>query len=124
MLTRWGVPSVIACDRWREGDLREALAAVRFPVVPLVLRGMGFRDGSEDVRAFRRVALSGDMRPTRSLLMRSAMAEARCVHDDAGNAKLSKSTEGGRRVRARDDASCCVDSGRQRKATGATKTAR
>ena len=38
-----------------------------------------------------------------SLLLRSAMAEARTVSDPAGNAKLAKHNQGGRRVRARDD---------------------
>ena len=32
------------------------------------------------------------------------MAEARTISDPAGNAKLSKGSQGGRRVRARDDA--------------------
>ena len=39
-----------------------------------------------------------------SLLMRAAMREAVTVSDPAGNAKLAKHTEGGRRSRARDDA--------------------
>ena len=36
--------------------------------------------------------------------MRSAMAEARTISDPAGNQKMSKGSEGGRRSRARDDA--------------------
>ena len=30
-LNRWGKPSVIVCDRWREAELRQSLDAVRFP---------------------------------------------------------------------------------------------
>ena len=37
-------------------------------------------------------------------LLRASMAEARTVSDPAGNAKLGKGGEGGRRERARDDA--------------------
>ncbi len=100
----WGRPGAVVCDRWREAELREALSAVSFPMTALVLRGMGFQDGGEDVRRFRKAALAGEVRPLVSLLMRSAMSEARCIMDPAGNSKLCKGTEGGRRLRARDDA--------------------
>ena len=106
--TRWGAPGLIVCDHWREGDLREALAAVNFPKVPLVLRRMGFGDGAADCRAFTRAALDARVRPTRSLLLRAAMSEARLVYDAAGNGKMSKSTEGGRRGHARDDAATAL----------------
>ena len=121
-LEQWGWPSVIVCDRWREGDLRKALAAVKFPMTALAFRGQGFRDGAEDVRGFRRAAFAGRFHPPVSLLLRSAMAEARAVHDPAGNAKLAKGSEGGRRLRARDDAVAAlilaVAEGERRHASG------
>ena len=103
VLRRWGKPRLIVADRWKEGDLRNALSKARFPMAGLVLRGMGFQDGSEDVRAFRRAAVTGKIAPEVSLLLRSAMAEAKVVSDPAGNMKLAKGVEGGRRLRARDD---------------------
>ena len=103
-LERWGRPVAIVADRWREGELREALDAARFPFADLVLRGQGFRDGAADVRAFLKAAVDGRVRPRPSLLLRSAMSEARTVSDPAGNTKLAKGTEGGRRKRGRDDA--------------------
>ena len=103
-LARWGAPDVVVSDRWREGELREALQAAGIPLARLDLRGQGYKDGGEDVRAFRKAVLDGKVTPVKSLLMRSAMAEARCISDPAGNAKLSKKTKGGRRLRARDDA--------------------
>ena len=48
------------------------------------------------------------MTPAPSLLLRSPLAEARTVSDPAGNAKLSKGSQGGRRVRARDDAAAAA----------------
>ena len=71
---------------------------------------MGYRDGAEDVRAFRRAAMDGHVTPVKSLLLRSSMAEARTrasrvlaeartVSDPSGNAKLAKGGEGGRRER-------------------------
>ena len=108
VLQRWGRPTVIASDRWRDGDLREALQLAAFPFTALTLRGMGWRDGAEDVRAFQRAALDGRLSPVRSLLLRSAMADARTVSDPAGNAKLAKGSAGGRRLRARDDAAAAT----------------
>ena len=104
MLTRWGRPGTIVCDRWRVGELQDALEAKKFPLTRIVVRGQGFKDGGEDVRLFRRAVVSEWLSPGRSLLMRSALAEARVTTDPAGNAKLAKSTEGGRRQNARDDA--------------------
>ena len=56
---------------------------------------MGYRDGGEDVREFRRAMLEGRVTPEPSLLLRGAMAEARTISDPAGNAKLVKGSEGG-----------------------------
>ena len=107
-LERFGEPAAIACDRWREAELRDALQAAYVPLTRLELRGMGFLDGAADVRALRRACAEGKVRPIRSLLLSSAMAEARTVSDPAGNAKLSKGSQGGRRLRARDDAAAAA----------------
>ena len=103
-LARWGRPQAVVCDRWREAELLQHLEASGFPTAALITRGQGFRDGSEDVRAFRRAVLGGHVRPADSLLLTSAMSEARVTSDPAGNSKLSKGSQGGRRLRARDDA--------------------
>ena len=102
-LSRWGKPESVSCDRWRRAELEQELEAVRFPQVPLICRGQGFKDGAEDVRVFRRALLDGQVTPKRSLLFRSAMSEARTITDVAGNSKLAKRCEGGRRGNARDD---------------------
>ena len=107
-LERWGKPQAIATDRWREAELRDQLEATGFPLTNLILRGQGFRDGGEDCREFRRAFVAGEVHPTKSLLLRAAMSEARTVGDPAGNHKLSKKTEGGRRAEARDDAAAAA----------------
>ena len=106
--SRWGSPRVIACDRWREAELRQSLEAAAFPLTGLEVRGMGWNHGAADVRAFRSACLSGKVRPAKSLLLRSAMASARVVSDVAGNWKLAKKTQGGRRATARDDATAAA----------------
>ena len=103
-LRRWGRPAAIICDRWREAALRDALQAAGIPPATLILRGQGYKDGGEDVRDFRSACLNGRVIPAPSLLARSAMGEARVVTDPAGNQKLAKNANGGRRLRARDDA--------------------
>ena len=107
-LDRFGPPSALAADRWREAELRDALKKAGVPMAALSLRGQGYKDGGEDVRTFRRAVAEGRVVPVRSLLLRSAMGEARCVVDAAGNSKLCKGTEGGRRLRARDDSAAAA----------------
>ena len=107
-LARWGAPACIVADRWREGELRDALEAIGCPVVPLAVRGQGFKDGGQDVRAFRRQVLGGRVSVARSLLIRAAMAEARTARDPAGNEKLAKGSQAGRRQRARDDVAAAI----------------
>ena len=103
-LERFGPPVRLAADRWREAELRDVLDRARVPVASLETRGQGYRDGGEDVRAFRRACAEGKVTPVVSLLMRMALAEARVMIDPAGASKLAKNSEAGRRVRARDDA--------------------
>ena len=54
------------------------------PVAALESRGQGYRDGGEDVRAFRRACAEGKVTPVVSLLMRMALGEARVMVDPAG----------------------------------------
>ena len=103
---RWGVPRTICADRWKEAALRDALAGYRaFDRSVLLMRGMGYRDGSEDQSLFRGEVLEARLAAPESLLLRSALAEARTVMDPAGNIKLVRSKAShGRRFRAKDDA--------------------
>ena len=107
-LARWGRPVAVVADRWRANELAQSLNSIRFPRSELVMRGQGFRDGGDDVRAFRKAVLGNRVRPAESLLLTAAMAEARAVGDPAGNWKLAKKTEGGRRAAARDDAAAAA----------------
>ena len=106
-VSRWGVPAALVCDRYRLAELREVLAGLSWSC-PLVTRGQGWRDGSEDVRAFQAAALRGDLVPVRSLLLRYAVGGARLVYDAAANPKLSRMSAGGRRSRHRDDAAAAA----------------
>ena len=100
---RWGRPSALAADRYRQGELSDGVAAARLSLPEPTWRGQGFRDGSVDVRAFRAALLDGEVFAPVSLAMRAAFREARGISDAAGNTKLAKHTEGGRRSLGRDD---------------------
>lgn len=103
-VTRWGVPAVIVADHHRQSEVRDALDAADLPVVPLVLRRMGPFDGGEDLRRFRISVVRGKVVPVQSVLMRSALAEARARRDHHGNEWMAKGSQAGRRARAKDDA--------------------
>ena len=104
VLERWGRPSCIVLDRWREKELREVLDKIKFPMASIVTRGQGFRDGGEDCRAFVKAVKSGQVSPSKSLLLRSALSEVRVMVDPSANRKIAKGFEAGRRFRAKDDA--------------------
>ena len=108
VVERWGRPAAIVADRWREAELREVLDKAGFPQTALLFRGQGFKDGAEDVRRFRKACLELAVVAPESLLLRSAIGEARVVSDPAGNSKLAKQSQGGRRARARDDAAAAA----------------
>ena len=104
-LDRWGAPFALAADRWRRGELYDALNAAGAPQsFGVVWRGQGYRDGSEDVRAFRSAVLRQEIRVSdRAKLLSRSVSGARVMVDPAGNAKLATRNDGGRNWRHRDD---------------------
>ena len=87
--------AALVMDRYKQSELGEAIdrAGIR---APLVWRGMGFRDGGEDIERFKRAAFDGKVKARPSLLLRSAFADAVCLRDPANNAKLAKARSTGR----------------------------
>lgn len=90
LLLRWGTPSALVVDRHRETELREALEEALFPQIPLVCRGMGFIDGSADVRAFHRSIGRGWLAADKSLLLRHCIGVTLLQTDPAGNQKIKR----------------------------------
>ena len=66
--SRWGLPKIIGCDRWREAELRQALEAAAFPLTALeVTRTRLQRRRQSDLRAFRAACLfPASVRPAKS----------------------------------------------------------
>ena len=87
--------TAICADRFRQAEVMEAAQAAGVRA-PFAWRGQGFRDGGEDVERFRRAVFDGRVASAPSLLMRSALTDAVCVSDEAGNRKLAKARSTGR----------------------------
>jgi phage terminase large subunit-like protein len=85
----------LIADRYKQSELGEAIdkASIR---CPLVWRGMGFKDGNEDIERFKRACFDGKVKAAPSLLLRSAFADAVCLRDPANNIKLAKARSTGR----------------------------
>ena len=87
ILDLWGKPRVIVGDRFREGELRDAVKGVR--IEPRVSR---WSESSEDIRSLRQSAKDGPMSvdaDSRDLISAS-LAVAMVKADDAGNFRLIK----------------------------------
>lgn len=87
--------AAVTADRFKAAELGEAMDKAGLKA-PVIWRGMGFRDGSEDVDRFRRACFDGAVKARPSLLLRSAFGEAVCLRDPAGNLKLTKGRSLGR----------------------------
>ena len=104
-MERFGNPDSIVADRWREGELRQALDSAQVPPTMLIMRGQGFKDGGADTRDYRKACTDGKVKTPVSLMMRSAVGGAVTVSDPAGNSKLAKASDTPeRRDGHRDDA--------------------
>lgn len=91
-----GQPIAALCmDRYKQAELGQAIDAAGIRA-PLVWRGFGFRDGSEDCLRFQRACFDGLVKVKPSLLLRSAFADAVCLRDPANNIKLAKARSLGR----------------------------
>jgi len=111
-----GAPAMcFTADRYRQAEFIEAMNAASLRV-PVVWRGMGWKDGAEDVERFRKAVFDGQVQVSPSLLLRSAMSDAVTVADVAGNHKLAKARATGR-IDAAAAAILAVAEGARRKAS-------
>ena len=107
-VSRFGLPSAIAADRWRAGELEDGVREARLSLPSPSWRGQGWRDGAQDVRLFRGAVLEDRVAAPASLAMRSAFAEAKTVSGASANEKLAKAGEGTHRRRGRDDLAAAI----------------
>ena len=80
----------ISCDRYRSAEATTAMQRAKIDW-PIKFRGTGPRDGDNDIRATRRLFLSGKAKLRRSLLLEAAIAEADVRVSATGAVQLDKS---------------------------------
>ena len=107
-LERWGKPAFVAADRFRQGELLDAMTALGIADVELLARGMGMVDGVADVRDFRKAVLNGRVKPRRCLLLYSSVAAAEVRITISGDSVLVKGSPGARKPQGRDDCACAA----------------
>lgn len=80
----------VSCDRYRDAEFRTGMARAKLDW-PITYRGTGPKDGDADIRATRRLFLSGKAVLRRSLLLEASMAEADVRVSATGAMQLDKS---------------------------------
>ena len=103
VVEHWGAPVKVVCDRFRLGELQDAIKGAA-PIEPRMTR---WSESSEDIRALRKMALDGPLvvsQESRSIVS-AALARATVLNDDAGNSRLQK--HGSNNV-ARDDVAAAL----------------
>ena len=108
VLDRWGKPRRIIADGYHLKHVQEALQAVSFPMASLEQTFMGWKYATPLINRMQRMVASGRVHPPRRLIFRHALSEATVAVDSAGNRKLAKNTQGGRRQRFRDDVAAAL----------------
>ena len=88
ILEKWGQPVRIILDRFRLGDMQDAVSGA-CPLEPRVTR---WAEAAADIRALRRGVLDGPLSLATSsrALIEPSLAVSRVKNDDAGNTRLEK----------------------------------
>ena len=88
VMSRWGIPSRVVCDRFRVNELRDQVGTSCI-LEPRISR---WSEAGADIRALRRLARDGDLSMPRSstLLILESLVAASVRNDDQGNTRLGK----------------------------------
>ena len=103
ILRRWGFPTLLIADRFREGELLDASDGQ----APLESRVTRWSEAASDIRALRRGVLDGpfSVDPKCADLIAASLAVAQVKNDDQGNTRLTKRSKNNC---ARDDVAAAL----------------
>ena len=103
ILSRWGTPKQIVCDRFRLAELQDVVRG-RVKIEDRVTR---WSDAASDIRSLRKLAKDGPFMatPDSRALIEESLAVAYVKNDDQGNVRLSKR---GTQNAARDDVAAAL----------------
>lgn len=85
----------ISADRYRQSEALDIYSELKIPY-RLNWRAQSWAEQSDDVRAFQRAAIDGNIKCGNNLLLESAIMESALVFDPNGNSKLDRSEALGR----------------------------
>ena len=102
LIEKWGSPLFMVGDRFREGELRDAV-----PDLQLDARVTRWSEAAFDIRALRRMAMDGPMccDPDSLQLITASLSVAMVVNDTSGNFRLLKKGQGNT---SRDDVAAAL----------------
>lgn len=86
----------IGTDRYRRNEAETAFKEAGLPYVKVYWRGQGASktaDGSRDVRSFQKAVLDLTLKPGRSTMLSTAIANSVIRYDNSGNPALDKATK-------------------------------
>ena len=88
VLSEWGCPVLVICDRFRLAELEDAVGAMA-PIEPRVSR---WSDAAFDIRALRKLVKDGPLVVAEEsrLLMAASLSVAHVKNDDQGSFRLVK----------------------------------
>lgn len=98
----------VVADEYRQADSIDAMKAAGVHPRNCEWRRTGAKTGEQNIRAFEAAVLGATFNLARCDLLRFAVSEARIVTDSSGNRKIATGSQGGRRLRARDDAAVAL----------------
>ena len=103
VVSRWGVPASIYCDRFRLSELQDVIQGG----CPVIARVQRWSEASSDIRALRKLAADGPLsvEVTSRELITASLAVAVVKNDDQGSVRLVKS---GTHNTARDDVAAAL----------------
>lgn len=87
ILSEWGKPRFIVCDRFRLDELKDAAKGIR-----IVGRVSRWSESASDIRSVRKYAKDGPLScdPKSRLLLKASLSAALVRSDDSGNQRLEK----------------------------------
>ena len=108
-MERFGYIGAMVCDRFRLAELEDAAGSAGYggEILPVVTQ---WREGAQQVRSFRSLALDGvehcqlSIEPKSAALITASISVAQLQHDQAGNCRLIKSKNN----TARDDVAAAM----------------
>ena len=89
-IEKYGRPAAVVADKFRSGEVRQALSDRGLGGIPQAYRRNQWKEGDEDVRAFFHAIDAGKVNAKPSALLRLAVSESRLAADQHENQRITR----------------------------------